>query len=260
MKTRVLAMAIVVLALFHTSANSQWLKLKVPGTPRNADGTPNLSAPAPRTADGKVDLSGVWRATNGGFIGNLARAGGVQAPFLPEAEKVYRERVANSGLDRPSGKCLPKSVPDGMTLRPYPFKIVQTPTVTLMLYEIFVAYRQIHTDGRGLPERRDPNWYGYSVGRWDKDTFIVETVGITERTWLDDSGYPHSDDMKITERIQRPDFGRMTIEFTFDDPKTYSKPWTVTIPFDLMADTELLEYVCENEKDIPHMPFKDAAK
>ena len=113
---------------------------------------------------------------------------------------------------------------------------------------------------RALPERRDPNWYGYSVGRWDKDTFIVETVGITERTWLDDSGYPHSDDMKITERIQRVDFGQMTIEFTFDDPKTYSKPWTVTIPFDLMADTELLEYVCENEKDIPHMPFKDAAK
>jgi hypothetical protein len=133
---------------------------------------------------------------------------------------------------------------------------VQTPAVTLMLYEIFVAYRQIHTDGRALPARRDPSWYGYSVGRWDADAFVVETVGITERTWLDDSGYPHSDDMKITERIQRADFGRMTIEFTFDDPKTYTRPWSVTVPFELMPDTELLEYVCENEKDLAHMPAK----
>jgi hypothetical protein len=256
MRTRALAMAIALTAMFHTAASSQWLNMKLPGIPRNADGTPNLRATAPKTADGKVDLSGIWKAANGRFIGNLAQAGGVQAPLLPAAAEVYRERQANQGLDRPSGKCLPKSVPDGMLLAPYPFKIVQTPTVTLMLYEIFVAYRQIHTDGRALPTRRDPNWYGYSVGKWDGDTFVVETVGITEQTWLDDSGYPHSDDMKITEKIRRTDFGHMSIEFTFDDPKTYSRAWTVTVPFELVPDTELLEYVCENERDLVHMPFK----
>ncbi|HEX4997297.1 MAG TPA: hypothetical protein VFY29_03675 [Terriglobia bacterium] len=256
MKTRALAVAIAVLAISQTSAFSQWLNVKLPGVPRNADGTVNLQASPPRAADGKVDLSGVWRAANGRFIGDLARAGGVQAPLLPAAAALYNERKASNGLDRPSGKCLPKSVPDGMILPPYPIKIVQTPAVTLMLYEIFVAYRQIHTDGRALPERRDPNWYGYSVGKWDGDTFVVETVGITERTWLDDSGYPHSDDMKVTERIRRSDFGHMTDEFTFDDPKTYTRPWTITVPFELVPDTELLEYVCENEKDLAHMPAK----
>jgi hypothetical protein len=248
--------AIVIAALSGTHASAQWFKLNVPGTPRNADGAPNLRAPAPRTSDGKPDLSGVWRAQNGRFIGNLAAAGGVTAPFQPWAATLYKERVDNNGLDRPSGKCLPKSIPDAMTLPPYPFKIVQTPNVTLMLFEIFVSYRQIHTDGRSLPVERHPNWYGYSVGRWEKDVFIVETVGLTDRHWLDDSGYPHSDALRITERMRRVDFGRMDIEFTFDDPKAYTKPWTVTVPFELMPDTELLEYICENEKDAPHMVGK----
>jgi hypothetical protein len=245
--------AIALAAALSTTASAQWLKLSLPGTPRNADGTPNLKGPTPRTADGKPDLSGVWHAADGRFIGNLATAGGVSAPFQPWAATLYNERRENNGLDRPSGKCLPKSVPDGMTLPPYPFKIVQTPALTLMLYEIFVDYRQIHTDGRTLPTERQPSWFGYSVGRWEGETFVVQTVGITERTWLDDSGYPHSDDLHITERIRRTDFGHMEIEFTFDDPKTYTKPWSVKVPFELMPDTELLEYVCENEKDAPHM-------
>ena len=243
-------------AIFVNTASAQWLQLQVPGTPRNPDGTPNLRAPAPRTADGKPDLSGVWRARDGRHIANLAGAEGITAPFAPWAEALYKERRDNNGLDRPSGKCLPKSVPDAMTLPPYPFKIVQTPTVTLMLFEIFVSYRQIHTDGRALPKERQPGWYGYSVGRWEQDTLVVETVGITDRHWLDDSGYPHSDALKITERIRRSDFGRMDIEFTFDDPKAYTKPWTAKVGFDLMPDTELLEYVCENERDAPHMVGK----
>jgi hypothetical protein len=252
-----LSLAIMVLAaVFASQASAQWLQVTVPGTPRNADGAPNLRAPAPRTSDGKPDLSGVWRAQNGRFIGNLAAAGGVTAPFQPWAAALYKERLDNNGLDRPSGQCLPKSVPDAMTLPPYPFKIVQTPNLTLMLFEIFVSYRQIHTDGRTLPAERNPNWYGYSVGKWENDVFVVETVGLTDRHWLDDSGYPHSDDLRITERMRRIDFGRMDIEFTFDDPKAYTKPWTVTIPFELMPDTELLEYVCENEKDAPHMVGK----
>ena len=243
-------------ALFAHTAAAQWLQLQVPGTPRNPDGTPNLRAPAPRTADGKPDLSGVWRARDGRHIANLAGAEGITAPFAPWAEALYKERRENNGLDRPSGKCLPKSVPDAMTLPPYPFKIVQTPTVTLVLFEIFVSYRQIHTDGRALPRERQPSWYGYSIGRWEQDTLVVETVGITDRHWLDDSGYPHSDALKITERIRRSDFGRMDIEFTFDDPKAYTKPWTAKVAFELMPDTELLEYVCENERDAPHMVGK----
>jgi hypothetical protein len=253
MSSKTVLGAIVLVVALAPTASAQWLKLQVPGTPRNPDGTANLRAPAPRTADGKPDLSGVWHARDGRHIANLAAADGITAPFQPWAEALYKERQANNGLDRPSGKCLPKSVPDGMTLPPYPFKIVQTPSLTLMLYEIFVDYRQIHTDGRALPTERHPAWFGYSVGRWEGETFFVETVGINDRTWLDDSGYPHSDALHITERIRRIDFGRMDIEFTFDDPKTYTKPWTVKVAFELMPDTELLEYVCENERDAPHM-------
>lgn len=245
--------AIMLAAMLASTASAQWLKLQLASTPRNADGSPNLRAPAPRTAEGKPDLSGVWHARDGRHIANLAAAEGITAPFQPWAAALYKERQDNNGVDRPSGKCLPKSVPDGMTLPPYPFKIVQTPALTLVLYEIFVDYRQIHTDGRALPTERNPAWFGYSVGRWEGDTFVVETVGINDRTWLDDSGYPHSDALHITERIHRSDFGRMDIEFTFDDPKAYTKPWTVKVAFELMPDTELLEYVCENERDAPHM-------
>ena len=256
MSFRLVLIALVCIAALAIPGQAQWFSLKVPGTPRNADGTANLRAPAPRAADGKPDFSGVWHARDGRAIGNLASAGGVTAPFQPWAAALYKERQDNNGIDRPSGKCLPKSVPDAMTLPPYPFKIVQTPTVTMMLFEIFVSFRQIHTDGRALPVERHPSWYGYSVGRWEQDTFVVETVGLTDRHWLDDSGYPHSTDLKITERMRRIDFGSMEIEFTFDDPKAYTKPWTVKVAFDLMPDTELLEYVCENERDIPHLVGK----
>jgi hypothetical protein len=253
---RTLLGAIACVAVFGATASAQWLKLQIPGTPRNPDGTPNLRAPEPRGPDGKPDLSGVWHARDGRHINNLATAEGVTAPFQPWAAALFKERQENNGIDRPSGKCLPKGVPEGMTLPPYPFKIVQTPKVTLVLYEIFVNYRQIHTDGRSLPTERHPAWFGYSVGRWEDETFVVETVGINDRTWLDDAGHPHSDALRITERMRRIDFGRMDIEFTFDDPKAYTKPWTVKVAFELMPDTELLEYVCENEKDLPHIVGK----
>ena len=242
--------------------DAQWLKVRLPDTPRSADGSPNLKAPAPRTPDGRPDLSGIWRAANNRYIADLGAdvKGGV--PFRPDAKRIYQERLDNNGLDRPSGRCLPKGVPEGMTIRGYPFKIVQTPKLTLVLFEIFVAWRQIHTDGRDFagfakdPAEVHPAWLGYSVGRWEKDTFVVETRGINDRTWLDDSGYPHSDALTITERMRRPDFGRLDIEFTFDDPKMYTRAWSVTVPFELLPDTELLEYVCENEKDLPHMVGK----
>ena len=256
----IIAFALIVPAV--TGLDAQWLKLAVPDTPRNPDGSPDLNAPAPRTPGGTPDLSGVWRAANNRYIQNLGADLKDGVPFRPQAAAIYKERLDNNGLDRPSGKCLPKGVPEGMTIRGYPFKIVQTPKLTLVLYEIFVAYRQIHTDGRDFrgfasdPAEIHPAWLGYSVGRWDAETFVVETIGVNDRTWLDDSGYPHSDALRITERMRRPNFGRLEIEFTFDDPKMYTRPWTVKVPFELVPDTELLEYVCENEKDLPHMVGK----
>jgi hypothetical protein len=125
-----------------------------------------------------------------------------------------------------------------------------------MLFESYHSYRQIFTDGRPLPTQPDPGWFGYSVGQWEGDTLVVNTIGINEKTWLDDSGHPHSDALRVIERFRRRDFGHMTVELNIDDPKAYTKAWTVTIPWALLADTELLDWVCENEKDVDHLVGK----
>ncbi len=130
-----------------------------------------------------------------------------------------------------------------------------TPRLTVILFENFTDFRQVFTDARDFPEERAPTWFGYSIGRWDGDTFVVETVGFNDKGWLDDGGHPRSEAMKVTERFRRKDYGHMEIEFTFDDPKAYTKPWSVTVPFELLADTEIIENVCENEKDIQHIFF-----
>jgi len=137
---------------------------------------------------------------------------------------------------------------------PYPYKIVQTPGMMLMLYEGFTTYRQIFTDGRALPKDPQPSWLGYSIGKWDGDTFVVDTIGVNERTWLDNAGRPHSDAMHLTERYHRRDFAHLDMQLTIDDPKAYTKPWTVSENAVLMPDTDLLEYVCsENNKDVGHL-------
>ena len=122
-----------------------------------------------------------------------------------------------------------------------------------MLFEAYHSYRQIFIDGRSLPDEREPAWFGYSVGKWDGDTLVVDTVGIKENTWLDDSGHPHSDALHVIERLRRPDFGHMELQLTIDDPRAYKKPWTVHIRWELMVDTDLLDWVCENEKDTSHI-------
>jgi len=137
-----------------------------------------------------------------------------------------------------------------------PTKIVQTPAVTIILFEAYNHYRQILTDGRPLPTTSQPAWLGYSVGRWEGDTFVVETNSLSSVTWLDDGGHPHSDGMRLTERFRRRDFGHLEIQMTMDDPEFYTRPWTVTIPKELMADAELIEFMCENEKDLVHMVGK----
>jgi len=238
------------------TAQAQWIKLPLPGTPRTKDGKPNLSAPAPRASDGHPDLSGIWissrQYTNpkGRGLERFMPAGS-KVPMLPAAEKFYAEITAHGDAADPSERCLPDGVPNHML--PLPIKIVQTPGVILTLFEEFTVFRQIFTDGRKLPVDPTPTWFGYSVAHWDKNTLVVESSGFNEQTYLDGEGLPHSEDLRIIERYRRPDFGHLVIEFTFTDPKNYERPWTATIPFDLMPDTELMEHLCENEKDLPHM-------
>lgn len=234
-------------------AHAQWLKLTLPGTPRTTDGKPNLTAPAPRTPEGKPDLSGIWRADNGRYLSNLAGSG-VDVPMQPWAAAVYKERLDSLGRDKPQVRCLPHGVPDAMLVAGIPFKIIQTPGVLVVLYEEFNQYRQIFTDGRTLPSDPNPAWFGYSIGKWEGDAFVVETTGFKEGTWLDNGGHPHTDALHVTERFRRPNFGSMELDVTIDDPKAYTKPWkAATVHFKLLPDMELIEHLCENEKDAPHL-------
>src|SRR6516225_144787 len=241
------------LLLLVPSASAQWLHLPLPGTPRTADGKPDLTAPTPRQPDGRPDLNGLWNAAEGRYLTNLSQAGGITPPFTPWAAAIFKERQDNLGRDRPAGRCLPHTVPNAMLVPNYPWKLVQTPRLTIILFENFTQYRQIFTDGRDFPQEREPIWFGYSLGRWDGDTFVVDTVGFNDRGWLDDGGHPRSEEMHTTERFRRKDFGHLEIEFTFDDPKAYTRAWSVTVPFNLIPDSEIIENVCENEKDVAHI-------
>jgi hypothetical protein len=230
------------------TAAAQWLSLPLPGTPRTADGKPNLNAPTPHTADGKPDLSGIWRADTMRYNADLAPVG-TEAPMLPWAAELYKHRVATMGYDRPMTRCMPHGVPDAVTV--LNFKILQMPAETVLLFEEFHKYRQIHTDGRQLPVDPDPAWYGYSVGRWEGETFVIETAGFKEGSWLDNNGHPHTEALRLTERFRRINFGRMDLDVTVDDAKAYSRPWkSDTIHFLLQPDTELLEHLCENNRDL----------
>jgi hypothetical protein len=243
-------LAVTLIAVTGGAAAAQWLELPLPGTPRTADGKPDLNAPAPRAADGKPDLSGIWRVDSPRYNANLL-ADGNEAPMLPWAAELYKRRLDTLGADRPGLYCMPHSVPDAMTVPTLPFKIAQMPGLTILLFEEFHKYRQIHTDGRALPVDPDPAWYGYSIGRWDGDTFVVETAGFREGSWLDNNGHPHTEALRTTERFRRINFGRMELEVAIDDAKAYSRPWTSqTITFLLQPDTELVEHLCENNRDL----------
>ena len=247
----VLAGATALTLAVSMPAEAQWLHRHDPTIPRTADGAPDLTAPAPRKPDGKVDLSGLWESTDGRFLTNIARRAGFDAPFTDRGAVLFKERQDNLGRDRPAGQCLPHSVPSAMLIPGYPWKIVQTPGIFVILYENFTDFRQIFTDGRGFPEDRQPNWFGYSLGRWeDNDTFVAETIGYNDLAWLDDGGHPRSEQMRTTERFHRPSFGTLEVEFTFEDSVMYTRPWSVTIPFRLLPDTEIIENYCENERDM----------
>jgi len=236
------------------TAFAQWFELPLPGTPRTPDGKPNLTAPAPRTADGKPDHSGIWKLDTSRHNPNYnLLAKGVDAPMLPWAAALYERRLATHGYDRPMTVCLPHGVPDGLT-SPYGFKLLQTPVVTVHLYEEFTKYRQIHTDGRALPVDPNPQYYGYSVGRWEGNELVVQTAGFKEGSWLDNDGHPHTEALRTTERFRRVNFGSMEVDVTIDDPKAYSRPWKAeTMRLALQPDTEMLEHLCENNRDLERL-------
>jgi len=254
-----IACGFVALVVLTTTLHAQWINHRSPNTPRLPDGSVNLSAPVPRAPDGKPDLSGVWEVvgdrvmpTDGRvrskYVYDIAADLPGGAPFLPWAKAVHEERQKSLGVGAPTERCLPHGIPDAMLTRTLPFKIIQTPGLTIILYEEFNNWRQVFTDGRALPVDPQPAWLGYSVGEWDGDTFVIHTAGFNDKSWLDAGGTPHTEALETTERLRRIDFGHMEIEFTFEDPKTFTKPWSASVRFNLLPDTDLLEFHCDNEK------------
>ena len=250
MNVRHIGYAIAVALIAAAPAAAQWLKHPTAGIPRHADGTPNLSAPAPKRADGKPDISGLWRPAIvlvGDIAANLPPG---SVPFQPWAEKLYKERRANNSRDDPTASCIVGGVPRS-DLVPYPFKILQLPEMVVILYEAVHSYRQIFTDGRALPKQGEPQpwWYGYSVGRWEGDTLVVESNNFRDDQWLDIIGSPMTDAARVVERFRRVNFGRMEIDITIEDSKAYTRPWTVRHNQSLILDEDLIEFVClENQR------------
>jgi len=289
MKTFLKTMAVVaMIAAVSPSLFAQWPNFARRGAPRTATGEINLTAPAPRTPDGKPDFSGIWQTGRGGGGGQGQRGGGgapaagAPAPAAPPAAApaaeagppiatfgnagqgfkeglpfqqwaadLVKQRQADNSKDNPDAHCLPMGFLQFHN-HPEPRKIIQTPDVVVIIYEANSGLRQIFTDGRSLPPKDvEPWWYGYSVGKWEGDTLVVETTGFLDGGWLDVRGSPLTDQAKVTERFRRPTYGSLEIEITVDDPKAYTKPWTVKVNQRLLPDTELIEFICQ-DRDATH--------
>ena len=291
MKTLVkAAFFISVLSVLSPSLFAQWPVFKTSGVPRLATGEPDLKGPTPRTPDGKPDFSGIWqngRAGGGGARGAAGAGGGQRGatapapapvptpaaapdagppaanfgnagagfkdglPYQPWASDLVKKRMADNSKDNPDAHCLPMGFMQFHT-HPEPRKIIQNPGVIVIIYEANSGLRQIFTDGRTLPGKdAEPWWYGYSVGKWEGDTLVVETTGFLDGGWLDVRGSPLTEAGKVTERFRRPNYGTLEIEVTVDDPKAYTKPWTVKVTQRIMPDTELIEFICE-DRDATH--------
>jgi hypothetical protein len=264
----------MVLAMAMPLLSAQWPMYRTKGVPRNAAGQPDLNAPTPRTSDGKPDLSGVW--DNGRNTGGERGARGTRGanpppsadppnatffnvaagfpdglPLQPWAAELLRKRMADNSKDNPDAHCLPMGFMQFHT-HSQPRKIIQTPDVLLIIYEANSGLRQIFTDGRPLPGKDAESWwYGYSVGKWEGDTLVVETRGFIDNIWLDVRGNPLTSEGKVIERFRRPNYGNLEIEITIDDPKAYTKPWTVKVNQRIYPDTELIEFICE-DRDATH--------
>ena len=244
--------ALAVLAMAAAPASAQWQNVPPPSAPRTPDGKIDLSAPAPRLPDGKPDLSGVWNPPTG-YLRDLSRDAKDPIEFLPEAKALYDLRASGAKwLEEPDANCLPQGVPK-VLFAPAPWRIVQTPNIIFFVHEAFNLWWQAFTDGRRFVVGPDiqPTWHGYSTAKWDGDTLVVDSVGFNGRVWLDQLGKPSTDALHVTTRLTRRDFGHMVIQATIDDPNAYAKPWTTAaVEVALVPDTELMEFIClENEKD-----------
>ena len=278
------AVSALAFAAATASATAQWEKRTNPNVPRLASGQVNLDAPAPKTADGHPDLSGLWTRAPGDGRGGRGRAGANGAPATPPpppppgppvatfgnlgtnmpdglpmtpwASELLKQRMAAQSKENPDANCMPMGFTQ-FHQQPQPREIIQLRDKVLILYEANYGLRQIYTDGRTLPKQGDPQpqWYGYSVGHWEGDTLVVESNNLRGAEdgpfdgWLDVRGSPYSREAKFTERFTRPSFGRLTIDVTVEDAKAYTKPFTVRINQQIMADTELIEFICnENQQ------------
>jgi len=269
--------------LVSASLAAQWLEYPTAGVPRKADGSVNMAAPTPRLADGKPDFSGIWttaepsRLTGGlSSPSNQAAAGaapivddkpgdskairgsrqmsniGVDLPgglpYQPWLVPIVKERTANDAIDDPHIRCLPDNFLRAYGL-PHLLKFVHTPGLLVVLNEMNGGYRQVFTDARPLPDNPNPSWQGYSSAKWAGDTLVVDTIGLRDDTWIDWSGSVLTEAAKVREQIRRPGFGHLEIQVTVDDPKAYTKPWTVTLKQRIVVDSELIDEIClENEK------------
>jgi hypothetical protein len=285
------AFAILGTPLAPTHLAAQWLKYPTAGVPRKADGKVDMSAPSPRMADGKPDFSGIWatgepnvRRTGG--LSSPKEATGPREPPSPndgqspsDANAITASRqMANIGVDLPGGLpyqpwlvpivkertdnlakddphiiCLPDNFLRAYGL-PHLLKFVHAPNLLVMLNEMNAGYCQVFTDARPLPEDPTPSWQGYSSGKWSGDTLVIDTAGLRDDTWIDWNGSVLTQAAKVREQIRRPDFGHLEIQVTVDDPKAYTKPWTVTLKQRIIVDTELIDEIClENEQSLKHM-------
>jgi hypothetical protein len=252
MRKRLFFATIAVAVVFTSAApmDAQWLKYKTPGIPRTHDGKPDLSAPAPRTADGKPDLSGLWKTDDTGNA-ETTRAMESLKP-QPWAAALANKRTDDLFKDAATVLCLPP----GPVISFGVGKVVQTPNLLVMLFG-GTLYREVFLDGRELPKDPNPDWMGYSVGHWEGDTLVVESIGFNDRSWIDGVGHPHTEALHVTERMRRPNFGHLEVQRTMVDPEAFAGTWTVPLKFELDADTEDLEYVCnENERDRQHITGK----
>ena len=263
------AVAALTALAFAPLAEGQWARVPGELIPRTATGEPDLTAPAPRTPDGKPNLSGVWLPDADPvpdgvtiveadlplprhMIDITADLDPEEVGMAPWAAELLAQRLENRGLDSPGAYCKPTGMPwvNAMVL---PYKIVQTRDLALILYEENTVFRQIFLDGRETVEDPLPRWMGYSTGRWDGDALVVETIGLTEESWLDGMGHPHTESLRVIERFRRLDAGHLEIEMTIDDPEAYPRPIAYTLTLTAVPDDDLLEYFCtENEKSSAH--------
>jgi len=261
--------------LASVQLTAQWVNYPMPGVPRRADGKVNVAAPAPRLADGKPDLSGLWMTAEpnrGAGRGtpppvNVPDEAGDQRnvtasrqmrdigvdlpgglPYQPWLIPIVKERTANEAIDDPHIRCLPDNFLRAYGL-PHLLKFVHSPQLLVVLNEMNAGYRQVFTDGRPLPKDPNPSWQGYSSARWSGDTLVIDTIGLRDDTWIDWNGSVLTEAAKVREEIRRPDFGHLDIKVTVDDSKAYTKPWSVTLRQRIVVDTDLIDEIClENEK------------